>query len=383
MMHKIITDAQAQGQRLDQWLAHILSDFSRSRLQAIIRDGGVSVDGMPITQRRLTLRGGQEICVKIPPLRETVPQPEDIKLDILHEDEDVIVINKPSGLVVHPGNGNWQGTLVNALLAHCGATLSGIGGVRRPGIVHRLDKETSGVLVVAKHDQAHQNLSAQFADHGRSGALERVYRALIWGAPDQSSRRIESYLGRHQHDRTRQAVVAATRPDARHAVTHFRVLETYGNKDGIGREKKEWAGETTGETSGKLDADFSEKLRKNKEIEHQERCNNRDRCSNGRPIASLIECRLETGRTHQIRVHMAHIGHPLIGDKEYGRGFQTKVNLLPPEIRAQVAQFSRQALHAYSLQFTHPRNTKLLHFCTPLPNDMANLVATLQQFRVN
>jgi len=338
MIHKIVTDETAQDTRLDQWLAQALDNLSRSRLQDIIRDGGVLIDGKQVTQTKFKLRAGQEIAVEMPQLRDSVPEPQNIPLDILYEDSDVIVVNKPSGLVVHPGNGNWEGTLVNALLYHCGESLSGIGGVRRPGIVHRLDKDTSGVLVVAKNDAAHQNLSAQFADHGRLSKLERHYQAVIWGMPERVSGRIETYLGRDVRERTRQAVVEATRPDARHAVTHFKLVQSYGNK--VKRKKKE--------EEGKI------------------------------PIASLIECRLETGRTHQIRVHMAHIGHPLIGDGEYGRGLKSKINLLPEEVRQKVARFSRQALHAYSLQFSHPRDEKILHFIAPLPHDMVELIGALQ-----
>jgi len=342
MIHKIVTDETAQDTRLDQWLSQAVGDLSRSRLQDIIRNGGVWLDGKQVTQARLKLRAGQEIVVEMPNLRDSVPEPQNMPLDILYEDRDIIVVNKPSGLVVHPGNGNPDGTLVNALLYHCGDSLSGIGGVRRPGIVHRLDKDTSGVLVVAKNDVAHQHLSAQFADHGRSNMLERCYKAVIWGVPPHVSGRIETYLGRDARVRTRQAVVDSSRPDARHAVTHFKLVQSYGNK---ARRKK--AGE------GKM------------------RINNP-------PIASLVECRLETGRTHQIRVHMAHIGHPLIGDDEYGRGLKSKINLLTEDVRQKVESFSRQALHACSLQFTHPKDGQILHFTAPLPDDMVALTTALQ-----
>ena len=189
---------------------------------------------------------------------------------------------------MHPGNGNWTGTLVNALLFHCADTLSGVGGVKRPGIVHRLDKDTTGVMVVAKNDLAHRALAEAFADHGLTGDLERAYVALVWGAPAKVAGTVEAPLGRSMKDRTRQAVVKENQPDARHAVTHFEVLERFG-------EQKD-----------------------------------------GEPLASLVECRLETGRTHQIRVHMAHIGHPLIGDQEYGMAFRTKANKLSEKLRAKV-----------------------------------------------
>jgi 23S rRNA pseudouridine1911/1915/1917 synthase len=318
----------AAGVRLDQWLAGELApDLSRSRVKALIEGGAVTLNGAPVLEAKRKLKSGDLISLEVPEATPAEPEGEDIDLDILHEDDDVIVINKPAGLVVHPGNGNWTGTLVNALIHHCEGTLSGIGGVKRPGIVHRLDKDTSGVMVVAKNDKAHKALSEAFADHGLNGELERAYLALVWGAPDRQSGVIETHLGRSNKDRLKQAVVPEGKPDARHAVTHFTVVERFGEKP------------------------------------------------DSTAVASLVECRLETGRTHQIRVHMAHIGHPLIGDQDYGLSFKTKVNTLPEPLRATVQAFSRQALHAYLLAFEHPATGEVMRFEAEMPEDMAELVA--------
>src|SRR6185295_8186716 len=211
---------------------------------------------------------------------------------------DLIVIDKPKGLVVHPAAGNQTGTLVNALIAHCGASLSGIGGVARPGIVHRLDKDTTGLMVVAKTDHAHRGLAAQFADHGRNGPLERGYKAAVWGIPDRPIGTIEASLGRSTRNREK---IEVKRTGGREAITHYRVAETYGAK--------------------------------------------------AKPVASLVECQLETGRTHQIRVHLASIGHPVIGDRAYASGFATKASLLPEPARQLASEFARQALHAWLLGF--------------------------------
>jgi 23S rRNA pseudouridine1911/1915/1917 synthase len=221
---------------------------------------------------------------------------------------------------VHPAAGHPGGTLVNALIAHCGESLSGIGGVKRPGIVHRLDKDTSGLLVVAKNDRAHKALAEQFADHGRSGPLDRGYLALVWGAPERPRGTVAAPIGRHPHARDKQAI----RQDGREAVTHWRVLERY-------------------------------------------------RGSDGKPVASLIECRLETGRTHQIRVHLAHIGHPVMSDPVYGTGFRTKSARLPLAAQAALASLERQALHAYLLTVEHPTTGEKLEFQSELPGDFARL----------
>ena len=322
----LTADEAAAGQRLDQWLAAALGpDVSRSRVQALIKQGAVLVAGKPAREAKRKLAAGDVVSVEIPEAEPAEPQGEDIALDILHEDDELIVTNKPAGLVVHPGAGNWTGTLVNALIHHCGASLSGIGGVKRPGIVHRLDKDTSGVLVVAKTDRAHKALSEAFADHGRDGDLERAYVALVWGAPARPTGTIETHLGRAA-DRVRRAVVPEGRDDARHAVTHFTVEERFGQQ------------------------------------------------KDGSYFAALVECRLETGRTHQIRVHMAHIGHPLVGDRDYGAGFRTKAAKLPEPLGAEVAAFPRQALHARLLAFRHPTTGELMQFEAPVPEDMQRLI---------
>ncbi|MGN6771592.1 MAG: RluA family pseudouridine synthase [Rhizobiaceae bacterium] len=316
------------GMRLDQWLAKRLApELSRSRVQSLIREGSVSVNGSPAREPKEKVAEGAVIEVNVPAPEPAEPEGEAIPLDILYEDDELIVVNKPAGLVVHPGAGNRTGTLVNALIAHCGSSLSGIGGVRRPGIVHRLDKDTSGALVVAKTDHAHRELAAAFADHGRSGDLERAYQALVWGTPPRPMGTIDTWLGRSGRDRTRQAVVNESQPDARHAVTHYTVRERFGEKPDA----------TT--------------------------------------LASLIECRLETGRTHQIRVHMAHIGHPLIGDRDYGAAFLSKANRLPEPLKGLVSGFGRQALHAWLLAFRHPTTHMSLRFEAPMPEDMAQLLA--------
>jgi 23S rRNA pseudouridine1911/1915/1917 synthase len=246
-------------------------------------------------------------------------------LRIVYEDDDLIVIDKPAGLVVHPAAGHDSGTLVNALIAHCGDSLSGIGGVKRPGIVHRLDKDTSGLLVIAKNDRAHQGLAAQFADHGRSGPLERAYLALVWGIPERQRGTVEAPLARSQHNREKIAVVGEER--GRYAITHYELIEALPAAE---------------------------------------------------PVASLVRCELETGRTHQIRVHMAHIGHPLLGDLVYGAGYKTKANRLTQARQAALKALGRQALHAAVLGFEHPRTGAFLRFESPLPADMTALLESLR-----
>jgi len=264
------------------------------------------------------------IALTVPPDAPAEPAPENIPLTIVYEDDALIVIDKPKGLVVHPAAGNPSGTLVNALIAHCGASLSGIGGVKRPGIVHRLDKDTTGLMVVAKNDRAHRALAKQFADHGRTGALERAYLAFVWGVPSRPKGTIDAPLDRHPRARDKQAV----RPAGREAVTHWELLETYTGAD-------------------------------------------------GKPVASLLSCRLETGRTHQIRVHLAHIGHPLLGDGVYGPGFKTKMALLAESAQESLAALGRQALHAHMLGFEHPQTHDILQFKSRLPDDLARLRGTL------
>jgi 23S rRNA pseudouridine1911/1915/1917 synthase len=314
------------GMRLDAWLAGAVADLSRSRAKALITEGSVAIGGATIEEPKRPVKPGERVVVRVPPPVPAEPKGEEIPLEVVYEDDDLIVIDKPAGLVVHPAAGNHTGTLVNALIAHCGATLSGIGGVMRPGIVHRLDKDTSGLMVVAKTDRAHQGLAAQFADHGRSGPLERGYLALVWGAPERSEGTIEAALGRSTRNREKMEV---KREGGREAITHYSLVERYGRP-------------------GKA------------------------------AVAALVECRLETGRTHQIRVHMASIGHPVIGDRAYGAGFATKVALLPEPARSLAAGFQRQALHAYLLGFEHPATGEEMRFESPLPADISELSAALK-----
>lgn len=324
--------SEAAGERLDRHLAAALApDHSRNRIQRLIREGHVEIDGRTADQVGARLAGGETIGVRVPEPEPGAPQGEDIPLSILYEDGHLVVVDKPAGLVVHPGAGNPGGTLVNALIHHCRGSLSGIGGVLRPGIVHRLDKDTSGVMVAAKTDAAHRTLSAAFADHGRSGDLKRAYLALVWGAPGQMSGTVDAPLGRAASDRTLRRVVRPDAPDARRAVTRWKVLERFGT-DGSEAE------------------------------------------------AAFLECRLETGRTHQIRVHMAHAGHPLIGDRDYGRAFLTKANHLPEPLRTAVRAFPRQALHACLLAFAHPVTGQPMRFETPPPPDMMELLGAFRSW---
>jgi 23S rRNA pseudouridine1911/1915/1917 synthase len=320
-------DAEEGGERLDRFLARKFEAanfvLSRTRLKGLIETGLVTLDGKPVLVANAKIRSGQEIVVQVPEAAPAEPAGENIPLEIVFEDAHLIVLEKPAGLVVHPAAGHENGTLVNALIAHCGDSLSGIGGVKRPGIVHRLDKDTSGLLVVAKTDAAHQGLAALFADHGRTLPLKREYLALVWGAPERSTGTICANLGRHATHRERVAIVGDDR--GREAITHWRVLERYG-KD---RE--------------------------------------------GRPIASLVACELETGRTHQIRVHMAHLGHPVMGDPLYATGFKTKAKALSEEARAALEALNRQALHAHILGFEHPVTGEELEFSRDMPADMAKL----------
>lgn len=319
----INVSGEQAGERLDRVLASA-SALSRTRLKALILDGAVTIGARTIRDPGYRVNAGENITVAVPPPEAAEPEGENIPLDVVFEDDEIVVINKPAGLVVHPAAGHAAGTLVNALIAHCGDSLSGIGGVKRPGIVHRLDKDTTGLMVVAKTDRAHQSLAAQFADHGRTGPLRRAYLAFAWGAPARPKGMIDEPIDRHPKSRDRMAV----RAGGRAAITHWQVLERFGGKDGKKSEK---------------------------------------------PVASLIECRLETGRTHQIRVHLAHAGHPLMGDAIYGPGFKTKAARLPPAAREALEGLGRQALHAYLLTIAHPKSGERLEFRSELPADLVRL----------
>jgi len=327
--------------RLDKALGRDVPEvaaLSRSRLARLIADGAVTVDGVVITDPRFRVAEGAVVSVMVAVAEDSHIIGEDIPLDVVFEDDDLIVVNKPAGMVVHPAPGTPGGTLVNALIHHCGETLSGVGGMKRPGIVHRIDKETSGLLVVAKTDPAHQGLAAQFAEH----SVDRTYQAICWGAPDRGNPRlagtpgvsfegawirIDAALARHRYDRKRMAVSKASA--ARHAVTHLRVEERFG--------------------------------------------------APSRSIAALVTCRLETGRTHQIRVHMKHIGHPLIGDPVYGRNRPSLSPEISQETRDTLLEFPRQALHAATLGFVHPVTGERLEFSSRPPNDFAICLDVLRR----
>jgi len=315
---EIVAGPDAAGQRTDRFLADAIGTVSRSRVKGLMLDGAVLRDGTPLRDPAEAVRAGARFLVQRPALVPATPQPQAIPFDILYEDRDLIVLDKPAGLVVHPAPGNEDGTLVNALLAHCGDTLPGIGGERRPGIVHRLDKDTSGIMVVAKTEAALTRLSAAFAARD----LDRAYVALAWGTPAALQGEVEGAIGRDPRDRKRMALVSR---GGKAALTRYRMLRT-------------WA-----------------------------------------PAATLMECVLATGRTHQIRVHMASIGHPLVGDPVYLRRIPAAAKALLPTLRGALLDFPRQALHAARLGFAHPRTGEAMHFERPMPPDMLALVAALDR----
>ena len=323
--YAIVVSAEEAGERLDRVLARRLATLSRSRIKALILAGETTIDGGTIRDPAHRVNAGAQVAVAVPPPEPASPAGEAIPLRVIHEDDQIIVIDKPPRLVVHPAAGNRSGPLVNALIAHCGQSLSGIGGVQRPGIVHRLDKDTSGLMVVAKTDVAHRALAAQFQDHGRSGPLERGYLAFVWGTPDRPKGTVEAPLDRHPHARDKRAV----RAGGREAITHWELRESYAGAD-------------------------------------------------GRPVAALLACALETGRTHQIRVHLAHIGHPLLGDDLYGAGFKTKAATLAAPARQALSSLGRQALHAYLLGLEHPGTGKHIVFTSELPADLERLRRALR-----
>jgi 23S rRNA pseudouridine1911/1915/1917 synthase len=313
------------GERIDRFLAAHAGDLSRSRLKQLLLDGEVRVGDGTVKDPAYRVKSGDRIELHIPVARPAKPKGENIPLNVVFEDDQLIVIDKPAGLVVHPAAGNEDGTLVNALIAHCGSSLSGIGGEKRPGIVHRLDKDTSGLLVVAKTDKAHRKLSEQFADHGRTGPLLRGYLAFVWGVPDPRRGTVDLKIGRDPKSREKMAVV----PNGKRAVTRYALLDRFAGKERL-------------------------------------------------PVASLVECRLETGRTHQIRVHLTRLGHPLLGDQVYGTGYKSKESQLGEDARRVLVRLKRQALHAYQLGFEHPVSKKAVLFESPLPPDLQKLADALK-----
>lgn len=324
----IEADADAAGQRLDRMLAGRLEGLSRARIQGLIRAGHVRDRGGTLVDPSVKIKSGQVLEVELPEPAPAEPEGEAIALAVVYEDGHLIVVDKPAGLVVHPAAGHQRGTLVNALIAHCGASLAGIGGVRRPGIVHRIDKDTSGLLVVAKTDAAYRGLQAQFASHGADGGLSRSYVAFAWGEITPRHGTIEAPLARSATNRTKIAVVRP--PAGRRAVTHYEATAAY-------------------------------------------------RDAAGRPVAVRLAVRLETGRTHQIRVHLAHAGHPLLGDRVYGAGFAASARRLGPGGQAALAALGRQALHAAHLGFVHPVTGQRLGFDSPLPDALQRLEQALAE----
>jgi len=307
---EIALDASQAGWRLDRALAAQVPTLSRERLKVLTKAGALTRDGIAVRDPATKVKGDEQFLLTVPAPQPAHNEPQEIALPIVYEDEHLLVIDKPAGLVVHPAAGNRDGTLVNALLHHCGDSLSGIGGVARPGIVHRIDKDTSGLLVIAKHDKAHEGLAKQFADH----SIDRRYLAIVSGIPRQNQGSVDAPLARSPQNRKKIAIVSPGK--GKRAVTHWKRLELL-----------------------------------------------RD--------AALVECRLETGRTHQVRVHMASIGHPLVGDPVYGRGKSTHRELLNQ------LDFKRQALHAAHLGFIHPVTKGRLSFDSALPSDMQELFTAL------
>lgn len=314
---KFTLSAELDNQRLDKACALAFPDVSRSRIKNLILDGHVSVNETPVNDPSKKVMSGQTLCLGLPDLIPATPKAQAIALDIVYEDNDIIVINKPAGMVVHPAPGNYDSTLVNALLAHCGDTLSGIGGVARPGIVHRLDKDTSGLIVIAKNDAAHQGLSSQFADR----TLSRNYYAFVWGIIKPTEGTINTNIGRSPKNRKKMSVL---RVGGKHAITHYNLIKTYGNH------------------------------------------------------ASLVECKLETGRTHQIRVHLASIGYSIIGDEVYGKSPKGLSSNLQNGVMEILGKPARQALHAFHLQLKHPISGAPLCFNIDLPSELKNLETLLQ-----
>ena len=316
----LVVPPEEAGKRIDAWLAEALGQLSRSRVKTLIEEHRLRRDGTLVTAPAEPARGGATYTLDIPDPTPARPQPQAIPFDILFEDKDLIVLDKPAGLVVHPAPGNLDGTLVNALLAHCGPGFTGIGAEKRPGIVHRLDKDTSGVMVVAKTQLANDALTAAFAARD----LDRAYPTLVWGLPAAANGEIEGDIGRDKRDRKRMAVVGH---GGKYALTRYRVLRSWGTS------------------------------------------------------VALLECRLATGRTHQIRVHLAHTGHPVVGDPVYLRRIPAAAKGVGQSVRGLLLDFPRQALHAARLGFAHPRTGAVLSFETPIPPDMRALLDALDGVR--
>jgi len=333
-VRRLVSPPEAAGERTDSWLARALPELSRSRIQGLIGAGKLTADGATVKMASEKVRANAQYALELPPAEPAAPEPEDIPLTVAFEDAHLIVIDKPSGMAVHPAPGSMRGTLVNAVLAHCAGSLSGIGGVARPGIVHRIDKETTGLIVVAKHDEAHVGLAKQFAKH----TIERVYFAVTRGSPRPKNGTIENRLVRSSEDRRKFIVVRGPNSEAgKNAVTHY------------------WTVETFGQTAN---------------------------AAAGTPAAALVECRLETGRTHQIRAHLAHIGAPLIGDPVYGkfRGLKADGSGEAHDAAETAARdFSRQALHAAVLGFKHPVTGEALRFESAPPADFTALTDALRR----
>jgi len=303
--------------RLDKWVAGAIKERSRSQLRVLIETGFVAVDGDTVIDPAFKLRAGQKVEVSFPEPKKAEPEAQNIKLNIVFEDEHLIVVNKPAGMVVHPAPGNADKTLVNALLAHCGDTLKGIGGELRPGIVHRIDKDTSGLLVAAKDEATLAKLAEQFAAH----TIERTYEAFVWGRPTPKEGTIEGNIGRSPRNRKKMAIVSR---GGKHAETYYSTIKTFGE------------------------------------------------------VATHLKCKLSTGRTHQIRVHLSSSGHPIIGDPLYGGSNRRALKHLPDESAQYIKGFPRQALHAASLGFRHPKTEKDMSFSCPLPPEMQTLLQVLE-----
>lgn len=334
----IMDEDSSAGLRLDKFLSLRLPEFSRTRIQSLLEAGCISGDkGAIIRNSALKVKCGDKFSIMIPEVEASEIKPVAMELDIVYEDEDILIINKPAGLTVHPAPGHAEDTLVNALLAHCGEGLSGIGGVARPGIVHRIDKDTSGLLAVAKHDKAHAHLARQL----KNRTLKRIYQAITWGVPTYAEGTIEGNIGRSPHDRKKMALL---KTGGKPATTHYQVLESFY---------------FTRPTPGKRNM------------------MQRD------PVAALVECELETGRTHQIRVHFASHHYPLVGDPVYGSGTQSRLKsgiakALPEDTLKTLQQFNRQALHAKELALVHPITKEEMTFEAPMPDDFFMLLEALR-----